>query len=193
MQFNLSICVLFVLFSGLISANPPSISEHQQSISEHQQSIREHQQSISEHQQSPSELSVSKKLALSGVAGSCVRQSGFATSPKNDILHPSRPAPPPPNQAEPVLTKATTLSTSTDEYLVKSPTQHIKKCFDLGKIQQDPNSKEILKRISILGSPQLSKARSKSVSIPSANVDLSSGFSVVTRLVRSFKRKNKYV
>ena len=172
MQFNLSICVLFVLLSGLISANPPSISEHQQS---------------------PSELSVSKKLALSGVAGSSVRQSGFANSTKNDTLHPSRPAPPPPNQGEPVLTKATTPNSSADKYLVKSPTQHIKNCFDLGKIQEDPNSKEILKRISIMGSSHCPKARSKSVSIPSANVDLSSGFSVVTRLVRSFKRKNKYL
>ena len=186
MQFNLSICVLFVLLSGLIVANPPSISEHQQSISEHQQSI-------SEHQQSPSELSVSKKPALSGVAGSCVRQSGFTNSPKNDILHPSRPAPSPPNQGEPVLTKATTPNTLADVYLVKSPTQHIKKCFDLGRIQQDPNSKEILKRISNLESFHSPKARSKSVSIPSANVDLSPSFSVVTRLVRSFKRKNKYV
>ena len=182
MQFNLSICVLFVLLSGLIVANPPSISEHQQSISE--------------HQQSPSELSVSKKPALSGVAGSCFRQSGFTNSPKNDILHPSRPAPSPPNQGEPVLTKATTPNTLADVYLVKSPTQHIKKCFDLGRIQQDPNSKEILKRISNLESLKSfhsPKARSKSVSIPSANVDLSPSFSVVTRLVRSFKRKNKYV
>lgn len=175
MQFNLSICVLFVLLSGLISANPPSISEHQQS---------------------PSELSVSKKLALSGVAGSCVRQSGFTNSPKNDILHPSPPAPSPPNQGKPVLTKATTPNTLADVYLVKSPTQHIKKCFDLGRIQQDPNSKEILKRISNLESLKSfhsPKARSKSVSIPSANVDLSPSFSVVTRLVRSFKRKNKYL